>query len=215
MNDILYSKLSSLLTAANNKTGESDATLTDAMQTLVDGYGQGGGGGGSSTGAVVIASGTFTPSSTALSQSVAIGKKMAQTDFLVIVYANNGTEVSYEATYKGMVGTIMCDNTFGYFDLQTDVSGQTVTRKITYKINQSGTITDKIADGIYGGSFQIRNGTTGTFYPDRAHNKITRDSTGFTLTLRWTSQNFMSGITYNYKVLYYGTTPTTDIVEVA
>jgi hypothetical protein len=36
--------LSSLLTAANNKTGESDTTLTDAVQTLIDGYGQGGGG---------------------------------------------------------------------------------------------------------------------------------------------------------------------------
>lgn len=40
----IYSKLSSLLTAANNKTGESDTTLTDAVQTLIDGYGQGGGG---------------------------------------------------------------------------------------------------------------------------------------------------------------------------
>lgn len=39
----IYSKLSALLTAANTKTGESDVTLTDAVQTLIDGYGQGGG----------------------------------------------------------------------------------------------------------------------------------------------------------------------------
>lgn len=39
----ILSKLQSLLTAANTKTGQSDTTLTDAMQTLVDGYGQGGG----------------------------------------------------------------------------------------------------------------------------------------------------------------------------
>ena len=39
----IYSKLNSLLTAANTKTGESDTTLTDAVQTLIDGYGQGGG----------------------------------------------------------------------------------------------------------------------------------------------------------------------------
>jgi len=38
----ILSKLQALLTAANTKTGESDTTLTDAMQTLVDGYGQGG-----------------------------------------------------------------------------------------------------------------------------------------------------------------------------
>lgn len=42
----ILSKLQALLTAANTKTGESDTTLTDAMQTLVDGYGQSGGGGG-------------------------------------------------------------------------------------------------------------------------------------------------------------------------
>ena len=36
-------KIQSLITAANAKTGESDTTLTDAVQTLVDGYGQGGG----------------------------------------------------------------------------------------------------------------------------------------------------------------------------
>ena len=37
------SKIQSLIAAANTATGESDATLTDAVQTLVDGYGQGGG----------------------------------------------------------------------------------------------------------------------------------------------------------------------------
>lgn len=39
----VYGKLNNLLTAANAKTGESDTTLTDAVQTLIDGYGGGGG----------------------------------------------------------------------------------------------------------------------------------------------------------------------------
>lgn len=38
----ILSKLQSLLSAANTATGESDTTITDAMQTLIDGYGQGG-----------------------------------------------------------------------------------------------------------------------------------------------------------------------------
>lgn len=38
----IRSKIQALITAANAKTGESDATLTDAVQTLIDGYGQGG-----------------------------------------------------------------------------------------------------------------------------------------------------------------------------
>lgn len=39
----IRSKIQSLITAANATTGESDTTLTDAVQTLIDGYGQGGG----------------------------------------------------------------------------------------------------------------------------------------------------------------------------
>ena len=39
----ILSKIQALISAANVKTGESDETLTDAVQTLVDGYGQGGG----------------------------------------------------------------------------------------------------------------------------------------------------------------------------
>lgn len=38
----IKSKIQSLITAANATTGETDATLTDAVQTLVDGYGGGG-----------------------------------------------------------------------------------------------------------------------------------------------------------------------------
>lgn len=37
----LISKIQALITAANTKTGETDATLTDAVQSLVDGYGGG------------------------------------------------------------------------------------------------------------------------------------------------------------------------------
>lgn len=41
---ILTEKIQSLITAANNVTGGSDTSLTDAVQTLCDGYGSGGGG---------------------------------------------------------------------------------------------------------------------------------------------------------------------------
>ena len=46
------SKINSLITAANAKTGKTDADLTSAMQSLVDGYG---GGGGSAPPAVAVA----------------------------------------------------------------------------------------------------------------------------------------------------------------
>lgn len=47
-------KLQSLITASNAKTGKSDANLTDAVKTLLEGYGQGGGGGGECSGNHII-----------------------------------------------------------------------------------------------------------------------------------------------------------------
>lgn len=52
--DSVKSKLQSLLTASNAKTGKSDANLTDAVKTLLEGYGQGGGGGGECSGNHII-----------------------------------------------------------------------------------------------------------------------------------------------------------------
>lgn len=48
------SKLQSLITASNTKTGKSDANLTDAVNTLLEGYGKGGGGGGECSGNHII-----------------------------------------------------------------------------------------------------------------------------------------------------------------
>lgn len=54
----IESKLQALLTASNTTTGETDTTLTDAVQSLIDGYG--GGGGELPVGIEEIASGTFS-----------------------------------------------------------------------------------------------------------------------------------------------------------
>lgn len=56
----IKSKIQSLISAANNETGESDTTLTDAVQTLVDGYGQGGEGGSLPSVISKIDGGSFT-----------------------------------------------------------------------------------------------------------------------------------------------------------
>lgn len=60
----ILSKLQALLTAANATTGETDTTLTDAVQTLVDGYGQGGGG---------VLTGSITPSEDTNGMSINVG----------------------------------------------------------------------------------------------------------------------------------------------
>ena len=64
----IVQKIQSLITAANAKTGESDTTLTDAVQTLVDGYGQGGGGVTKN----LIGSGTYTVATTTQNATIPI-----------------------------------------------------------------------------------------------------------------------------------------------
>ena len=51
----LTDSINALTTYANEVTGASDTTLSDAVHTLVDGYGQGGGG----SGYTLLASGTY------------------------------------------------------------------------------------------------------------------------------------------------------------
>jgi hypothetical protein len=83
--------LNSLLTAANNKTGESDTTLTDAVQTLIDGYGQGGGG----TGYYNIASGDIY----ALFDQYATENRMTKIDVTIPTDATSNTTVQHNLGY--------------------------------------------------------------------------------------------------------------------
>lgn len=94
----IYSKLSSLLTAANNKTGESDTTLTDAVQTLIDGYGQGGGG-------VPIETGTFTVATK--SKTYDIIHSLGVTPNFVFLYPVNVTNAS--TTYLILTEVLVAD----------------------------------------------------------------------------------------------------------
>lgn len=69
----ILQKIQSLLTAANTKTGESDATLTDAVQTLIDGFRQGGSGYAKKTGSFTLAENyTYNGSPTAVYRGMLI-----------------------------------------------------------------------------------------------------------------------------------------------
>lgn len=94
----IYSKLNSLLTAANNKTGESDTTLTDAVQTLIDGYGQGGGG-------VPIETGTFTVATK--SKTYDIVHSLGVAPNFAFIYPVNVTDAS--TTYLILTEVLVAD----------------------------------------------------------------------------------------------------------
>lgn len=99
----IYSKLSALLTAANTKTGESDTTLTDAVQTLIDGYGSGGGGGGGGIPSPYsdMATGSFTVASDMTSGDISITHNLGSIPSIIVFYLVGTSVQAYQIT-QGM-----------------------------------------------------------------------------------------------------------------
>lgn len=134
----IYSKIQSLLTAANTKTGESDTTLTDAVQTLIDGYGQGGGG---------VASGTYTPSSDELGHTFVIGNSTF-THFLLVTTAS----VTGHGKRAGSLLFGDFENNIGYL-IQTNSSGTSTSGLVNfigvdqYGLAKSGSSVEMTATG--------------------------------------------------------------------
>ena len=80
-------------------------------------------------------------------------------------------------------------------------------------MSKNGTVATGVhirAAGAFWGVFGNRTD------PDPSTVTMNRDSSGFAINLdrnAWQSR-FMSGYTYDWKVIYFGTDPTNDIVEV-
>lgn len=89
----ILQKIQSLLSAANTKTGESDATLTDAVQTLIDGYGQGGGG------VLKVTSITLTAELNSYNILQAMGAKLYYQNSIVSMYVIGDTAAVGGAAY--------------------------------------------------------------------------------------------------------------------
>lgn len=199
------------LTAANIVSGVTvevgDADDPDRVAS-VTGTASGGG-----SGAVTIASGTFTgPGSHNF--TLPIGTKMAQTDFLFRVWLPQETEFTYDGNIKITVFTVCVSKIFGYFDLSTDGTKQM--SLYTVKNNNSGTITDLTINPVLGSLHGPRNGAFAGTNAATDRTKVIKANTGFSIDY---SQNnsvykFVSGMTYNWDILYFGSTPATDIVEV-
>ena len=173
---------------------------------------QGTASGGGSSGATTIATGTVAGGNGNI-LAFAIGKKMAQKDFIVLINAPNNTTVAYDSTYKIVNAGFVCDGSFVTFDLSSDGTGLLPTGKFTYKVNNNGTVTSYVPE-TFGSGYNLRNGTLGSNGTQNSYFKITRSSTGFSISARIGTASYRSSITYSWKVMYYGSTPSTDIVEV-
>lgn len=171
------------------------------------------------TGAMVLGTGTFTGNGSN-KLTVPVGKKMASSDFMFYCYVPNETEFPFYSNISDFVFMeINAPKEIVYFDLSSDgTKGGQAT--ITAKVVQSDqTIVNKTVAGPVGGGRTIRNGgvPANPNYLQPGNMKIIKDTTGFSVNITTTGNDVqtLSGITYNWKLLYYGNDAAHDIVEVA
>lgn len=167
------------------------------------------------SGLTTIASGTFTGTG-AYDIPVNIGKKMPKTDFFVRYVAKSDSEFTYDTNYKPAVVEAVIFSEDGYFDLSSDGDGKTLISNITYDINNSGTVTPTAATQPYAATAtHVRNASVGNY--GRPNNfKINKKSDHFEVRLfNSNAQNaYPNGITYDWKIVYFGSNPSTDIIEI-
>lgn len=136
MNSVIKQKLQNLLTAANTATGESDTDLTGAVQTLVDGYGQGGG--------------------TAITDGIVVKARnkngyATEVDF----YKDDGIISSYQFS---------SDNASAWYHLTTiNIMSSTVALTGSFSFRQSK-ISQSSASALFAKVSEIYGGGRGAFY---------------------------------------------------
>lgn len=193
------------------QNGTVDTTLIDELTVNVSG---GGGSGG-----IKVASGTFTGDNNP-QIAIPVGKKMPKTDFVFSVWCDDGTEIEYSNNTKLLEVMLIANKHFAIYDLSSDGS-KDATGQITVGSNNSGTITNRTPKGVAATNWTIRNGGLGYGalgnWGSSSNCFIIRDSNGFTVRLYSNnSSTFLaSGITYKWELVYFGSDPTNDIVEVA
>lgn len=197
------------------QNGTVDTTLIDELTVNVSG-----GGGG----ATVIASGTWAGNN-AFDIAIPLGKKMAQTDFVFVMYLPNETEIPYvdDGSNVLIANAFVCiPKQISKIDLSQNGTKIKFTGGCIYNVNNEGVITQVSKGGTVAAGVHIRaaSGSWGVFGnrtdPDESMVTITRNSSGFAININrnaWQNK-FKSGFTYNWQVVYFGSDPTNDIVEV-
>lgn len=169
-------------------------------------------------GSTLVASGTYAGTGSYPStpgSGFAVGNKMPKTDFYVRVIARGNSEFPYDANYKLAYGVAIVFSEFGHFDLSTVADSKAMISDITFDINNSGSVTAANAGNpiLYFNS--VRNASAqNANMPNNF--KIDRRSDGFNVRL-FTSNSaykYESGITYDWEVVYFGSNPSTDIIQI-
>ena len=175
-----------------------------------------GGGGGVTT----LASGTFvgnngSDASITGRQEFSIGSKMAQTDFGVLITANDGADIAKNTSRKYIWMYYRCENIMGSFDLSSDGNKTFVASSYSVDSDDSGTITTRAVGSLISFGKQLYNGSVQNMSDMWIQIRKYSDHFGLAIGMSNAAYMFTSECTYSWKVVYFGSNPSTDIVEIA
>lgn len=175
-----------------------------------------GGGGGLTT----IASGSFIGNDNTLSgnagrQQFTIGKKMAKTNFFVLITCQDDAEIAYSSNRKYLWQFFRCDSLFGEFDISTDGNKSFIANDYSVDSNNGGTITTRNISALIAYGKQIYNGAVSDGDPSTFQIRRLTDHFDLLVGITNSAYRYTSECTYSWKVVYYGSNPATDIVELS
>lgn len=200
--------------------GDADLVASNIKKDVeifgVTGSYEGGGGGGATT----LASGTFVgnnSSDTSFTgrQEFSIGSKMAQTDFGVLITANDGADIAKNTSRKFIWMYYRCESMMGGFDLSSDGNKTLVASSYSVDSDDSGTITTRAVAGLISFGKQLYNGAVQNMSDMYFQIRKYSDHFGLAVGISNSAYMFTSECTYSWKVVYFGSNPSTDIVEIA
>lgn len=167
------------------------------------------------SGVQLIASGTFTGAGVN-NVDIPVGTKMPQTDFMFAVWVDDGTTITPATGTDRVVTTLqqLVRKRFCYFNLLSNGT-KDLKSVLTYPtVGSDGTtITNRTPGAVCNGAGYVRMTTVAS--ESQGIYRIVRADAGFTIKLGKNNQYpFGNGITYNWEILYFGSDPGNDIVEV-
>jgi hypothetical protein len=191
------------------ENGTVDTTLIDELTVNVP---TGGGG------LVTVASGTYTGAGTNPSNAgmgINVGKKMPKTDFMFKIVARADSVYTYDANYKYAWGIAVIDSDIASFNLSSAGTSKQPVSAVQYDVDNSGTVTNVSAGSHVVDICTIRN--TGASYTRANNIRIDQYSDRFEIRLFNSTPGYLyaAGIVYDWEIVYFGSNPSQDIVDLS
>ena len=166
-------------------------------------------------GAAEIASGTYTGDG-GYRATIPVGNKMPEADFVFQLWLDTSEELPNDSQYKAVELTLAVPGEFVRFDLSSDGEKAAIGQK-TYTINDGGTLKTTTPNRVTLLGVYVQNTSFGIVEYQSYLFRVIRSSSGFSVHFNRSNPAcpFVNGATYYWRLLYYGSSPSADIVEVS